>query len=239
MTDKPVTPPNKVSSAYEDFVEAFRLAVEDANVEVVFPPRPLRSCFTEFGGNTAAAFERCLYLKNWPCRKLPQNRRLAIVIKALETFERPSWSLSKSSVYLNYFVVDGTTAELVQSLHYDFVAGGQTDHPFFHLQLTNEPIPELDLRNTGFDLQLKLPDQPSRCWVTTRIPTPDMTFASVLYCVVADHLGAGIFRQFAEKIDSIQDRLPSPGFEDLKNSLRQSSVHFKSSHWFAHMKLIQ
>ena len=159
-----------------------------------------------------------------------------IVVKALETFNKPSWLLTKSSVYLNYFVVSDSAADLVQSMHYDFVDGGQADHPFFHLQLTDELIPESDLRSTGFDLEIRLLKQPNECWVTTRIPTPDMTLASVLYCVVADHLGAVSFKQFAENVHSIQDRLPPPSFEALKKSLQKTSVHFKSCHWFAHMR---
>jgi hypothetical protein len=240
MSAKLITPPNSIGSAYEDLMEAFRSALENANVEVAFPSRPIRSCFTARSGN-AVVFERCLSLKNCPCRKLSRDRRLAIVIKALEVLERQSWEdwiVKKSSVYLNYVVVGDGMAELVQSLHYDFVAGGQDDHPFFHLQLTGEAIPEADRREAGFELPLEIPNPPSRCWVTTRIPTPDMTLASVLYCVVADHLGAGIFREFARKVEAIQDRLPIPGFEDLRDSLLPSVKHFKSSHWFAHMKLL-
>jgi hypothetical protein len=126
--------------------------------------------------------------------------------------------------------------QLVQSLHYDFVDGGQANHPFFHVQLTDESMPEGDLRSVGFELQLDVSEEPSQCWVDTRIPTPDMTLASVLYCLVADHL-AEIFSQFAESVDAVQDRLPTLRFEALTKSLQKSSLHFKSSHWFAHMRL--
>ena len=182
---------------------------------------------------TTAVFKSCLYLKGWRCRRLAKNRRLDIVIKAVETFTIPEWLLKKSTVSVNYIVVCHSTAKLAQSLHYDFTDTGQKDHPFFHVHLTDGRIPEGDLRNAGFELQL--PEQPSECWVTTRIPTPDMTLASVLYCVVADHLGAGHFKEFARKVESIQGRLPHPGFDALKRSLRTSSKHLKSSHWFAHM----
>jgi hypothetical protein len=159
---------------------------------------------------------------------------LDIVIKAVETFETPKWVLTKSTVSVNYIVVKDSTAKLAQSLHYDFIATGQKDHPFFHAHLTDGRIPEDDLRDAGFELQL--PEQPSDCWVTTKIPTPDMTLASVLYCVVADHLGAGHFKQFAQKVEAIQGRLPHPGFDAIRKSLQTSSKHFKSSHWFAHMR---
>ena len=229
-----VKPPNRVSSAYEEFIEVFRMAGVKANVDVCIPSRPLRACFTESGDPTTAVFTICLYLKGWHCRSLARARRLDIVIKAEETLTRSSWLLTKSTVRLNYIVVSNSTARLVQSLHYDFVDKEQEDHPFFHVQLTDERIPEDDLRNTGFELNL--PAQPNECGVTTRIPTADMTLASVLYCVVADHLGGSHFKEFDGKARSIQGRLPHPDFAKLRESLQKSSKHFKSSHWFAHMR---
>jgi hypothetical protein len=228
-----VKSPNVVGSAYEDFLEAFRIAVEDAGLVVKFPDKPVRACFSQAGEKYV--FDRCLYLQGWPSRRLSKDKRLDIVIRVLETFTQPRWLLTKSTVYLNYLVISNSKAVLAQSLHYDFVDGGQTNHPFFHVQLDTEPIPEVELRSTGFDLELNLPDQLNECWVTTRIPTPDMTIASVLYCLVADHLGADIFKQFAENVHSVQDRLPLLSFDPIKNGLQRSDGHFKSSHWFAHM----
>lgn len=236
MINRVVTPPGNVGSAYEDFLEQFRLVVENANREVVVPSRPVRSCFTEIDGATAE-FRRSMCLRNWPHRKLPPSKRLDVVISALEKFEKPSWRLTRSTVYVNYLVVANSTASLVQSLHYDFDSKGQESHPFFHVQLTNQLIEEQhlhDIRATGFDLELTLPTGLPQCWVTTRIPTPDMTLASVLYCLVADHLECGIYREFAARVHSIQDRMPLPGFDALRTSIGKSA-HFKSSHWFAHM----
>jgi hypothetical protein len=234
MSSKVVTPPNHVRSAYEEFLEAFRMAGEKANLDVRVPPIPLRACFTRAGDSTTAAFKTCLYLKGLPCRHLTAGKRLDVVIKAEETFKTPSWLLKKSTVMLNYIVVSNSTPKLVQSLHYDFIEKGQKDHPLFHVHLFDGRIHEEDLRSTGFELEL--PEQPNQCWVTTRIPTPDMTLASVLYCLVADHLGAGHFKEFADKVAPIQSRLPHPDFGALRKSLQESSEHFKSSHWYAHMR---
>jgi len=235
MSGKEVRLPSGVRSAYENFLEAFRDAVEVAGGQITFPDVPLPSCFTLSGNGMSVAFSRCLYVKHLPCRKLSGSKRLDVVVKAVEEITRDSWSLTKSTVYLNYFVVAKDSALLAQSLHFDFVEGGQPGHPFFHLQLTDEPIPQDDLEKTGFNLHLELPDQPNECWVTTRLPTPDMTLASVLYCLVADHF-ANFFGPFAERVQSIQEQLPQPSFEALKESLQDSSLHFKSSHWFAHLR---
>jgi len=234
MSSKVVTPPYSVTSAYEDFIEAFRIAGQNANLEVYAPDVPLRDCFTKSVDPTTAVFRSCLYLKGWHCWPRKKDRSLDIVIKAVETFKIAGWLLTQSTVSLNYIVVSHSSAKLVQSLHYDFVDTGQEDHPFFHVHLTGELIPQDDLLNAGFELNL--PEPPNECPVTTRIPTPDMTLTSVLYCIVADHLGAVHFKEFAEKVDPIQGRLPHPGFDALKRSLQTSSKHFKSSHWFAHMR---
>jgi hypothetical protein len=235
MNSHAVRLPYRVVSAYEEFLEAFRQAIEDQNGQVRFPDAPVVSGFTESRNSTTVAFKRSLYVKGCPCRKLPRGKRLDIVIMALEEIARGSWLLKKSTVYLNYFVVSNSETHLVQALRYDFEEGGQPDHPLFHVHLTDKVIPQDDLRSTGFDLELEQ-GQSNQCSVTTRIPTPDMTLASVLYCLVADQLGAGIFSQFAERVHVIQQRLPPPRFDALKESLQRCQAHFKSSHWFAHMR---
>jgi len=235
MAGEELTAPYRVASAYESLISEFQRAVEGAGKSLNRLSRPILNGFTQGGDAASAQFAECLYLKNWPCRKLSSQKRLDVVVKVMETLARSDWSLTKSTVYVNYFVVTGGEAELVQSLHYDFVHEGQPDHPYFHVQLSGEMIPEEDLRSVGFVENFKANQLPNHCWVTSRIPTPDMTMASVLYCLVASHCGEGVFREFAKEILSVQERLPTPQFEAMKRSLRKSMTHFKSSHWFAHM----
>jgi hypothetical protein len=238
-----VQPPNDLRSAYEDFLEAFRSAAEDANKEVQFSNVPLPSCFTAPGDNAIAEFTTFVYLKDWPCKRLQGSKRLDVVIKARERFRRGSeWQLTKSTVYLNYLVDSGSGCQLVQSLHYDFEEPGQPGHPFFHVHLNVEPIPRDELVSKGINLDFDVPHPERECFVTTRIPTADMTFASVLYCLMADHLGsdttgsgAGIFAGFAKEVQKIENRLPSLSFDALRDSLQRSFGNFKSPHWFAHM----
>ena len=227
------TVPHALWGAYEAFLDnVFRTAIEEAGREVKFD-LPIRNCFSRLD-NDRTIFQRCLYIKGLPCKSLSPNKRLDVTAKFQETFTTAEWALIKSTVYLNYLVVVDSIAHLAQALHYDFIAGGQPDHPWFHAQLTLEPIPENDRLNDGFYDRLRIP-RGRECGVTTRIPTPDMTFPSVLYCLVADHLGAGIFKDFAERVDSmLPERLPPPNFETLKTSLQATTPHFKSSHWFTH-----
>jgi hypothetical protein len=147
------------------------------------------------------------------------------------------WTLRKSTVRLNYIVISNANGKLAQSLHFDFDQAGQPDHPFFHVQLTDEQISADEYPNGDLDFEWQSPTEINECCVTTRIPTSDMTLTSVLYCLAADHLSGDIFKQFALKVDPIQDRLPPLRFEALKNSVKKTSFHFKSSHWFAHMNV--
>lgn len=231
--------PNTIRGAYETFFEAFRKAGNMDNVSVSFSTLPLPDCFTDSGSKATVEFNRCVYLKDLRCQRLPGSKRLHVVIRVREEIIKVNgeWLLAHSTVYLNYFVVSNSTALLAQSLHYDFKDGGQPNHPFFHVELTDELIPVEHIRSTGFDLELKLPEQQVECWVTTRIPTPDMSFTSVLYSLAADHLQPHIFKQFAEDVESIiQKQIPRPAFDQLRESLKMNSLHFKSPHWFAHMQ---
>jgi hypothetical protein len=244
-----ITIPYRVWGAYEAFIEAFRTAAEEANRSVNFDSNPLPNCFRPLESGKAM-FERCIYLKGWPSRTLgtdhwssrtlSSDKRLDIIVHALEEFTRPEWLLTKSTVYLNYLVVSNNRARLAQSLHFDFDANArvQHPHPLFHVQLHLELVrfSADELRSMGFDAEVDVPRDPNECWVTTRIPTPDMTLPSVLYCLVADHLDASIFKDFSDDVYSIlRDRLPPPNFDSVKESLRTSPDHFKSSHWFAYL----
>ena len=107
----------------------------------------------------------------------------------------------------------------MQSLRFDFDEKGQLDHAFFHVHLSDELIAEGERLSAHFEVPVQNPTQPNECWVTTRIPTPDMTLTSVLFCLAGDHLRTDIFGQFVERVDPIQARLPPLRFEALKNSV--------------------
>lgn len=222
--------PNDISDAYESFLREFQKAVEGAAGEVLLGPVPLRNCFVRKDGDKVV-FDFCLYLKRCPCSKLPRRKRLDVGIRALETLERKSWSLTKSTVYLHYLVFSNSRLRAIRVLHFDFEEGGRSRHPLFHVQLMDR-LNLRDLQNFGIDLTPRPPHQSSQEWIPSRIPTPDMTLASVLYCLAADHLKNGEFAQFEERVHTIQNRLPILRFAALKKSLN-ASKHLKSSHWFA------
>ncbi len=237
MPNRSVTPPSHVRSAYEGVLAALEDAASSANCSIPYSSHPISSRFFEIDRDRAE-FKMVTWLKGWPCRHLKNSERLDIIISAFETFQRTSWSILKSTVNAYYLIISNSRAPLFQSLHYDYNSGEQGHHAFFHVQLSDKPIPEdqlQEIRSHGFDVELPAPDDARKSCVKTGIPTPDMTLASVLYCLVADHLKNPIFCDFAKRIDSIQDRLPLLDCETLKESLKNSK-HLKSFHWFAHLR---
>jgi hypothetical protein len=227
-----LTVPYNVVSAYESLVEEFRKAVEGANGQLLVAA-PLKSRFLRAGDDNVN-FDFFLYLKGCPCLKLPPRKRLDVLIRARETLERKAWSLIRSTVYLNYLVFSNSKLRAIRCLHFDFQEGGQSGHPLFHVQLMDDLIPH-DLQSFGIELTPKPAHQSHHEWIPSRIPTSDMTLASVLYCLAADHLGNDKFAQFQERVRTIEERLPILRFSALKKSL-DASKHFKSSHWFSHSR---
>ena len=202
MSGKVVGTPNQVRGAYQDFLHFFQIAIENNNGFMFTPDPPLSSWFID-SGTGSVVFKGCFYLKNLQCRRLKGGKRLDVVAVGLEELERNDpWRVKKSTVYLNYFTVVGAKAQLVQSLHFDFDEKGQVNHPFFHVQLNHDLISDADRKSAKFDIELHpSSDQASECAVTTRIPTPDMTLTSVLYCLAADHLRTDTFQEFAEWVE--------------------------------------
>jgi hypothetical protein len=238
MSSRPIFIPNDVRSAYEYIIEEFRKVAETATHNNMQIDKPLKDCFHESEDGKSINYIECFHLQDWPCKKLSKGKRLDIFVKAMETFSRKPFLLTKSTVYVNYFIISSRNASLRQALHYDFVDGGQINHPFFHAQLIDDHISKEDLYCVGLEQGLRIALQSTKCWVTTKIPTPDMTLTSVFYCLVADHLGEDIFREFANKVESAQNRLPHPQYAALKDSLQENKSHIKSSHWFAHRKIL-
>jgi hypothetical protein len=231
--------PAVVSDPYYKLVEQFREAAEDANLTVQFSA-PVKACFTASSSNSFQ-FQLTLYLRNWRCRRLAKSQHMDVVMHVLELVTRsgskkvPVWALAKSTVYLNYIIAAGSRPKIAQCVHFDFEEGGKQDHPLFHMQLSANPISTKEMKKSGCVLKIQPVAHGNKCWVTTRIPTSDMTFASVLYCIAADHLGGAHFAGFAERARKLENDLPQPRFDALKDSFTKTDKHLKSSHWFAHM----
>ncbi|HMG11728.1 MAG TPA: hypothetical protein VK571_01000, partial [Gemmatimonadaceae bacterium] len=159
------------------------------------------------------------------------KERINILVQAREKIRREDQLLLTSVVAVNYFEVP--SGQLLQAFHFDYDPD-QADHPLFHMQVTNRCI-ELP---PGYveQLEINIPPEPAaRVLRCARIPTCDMTFASVLLCLTADHVGGTIFAEFLERICELQQEMPQPDIGKLSDSLGAALTNVRSSHWFRHL----
>lgn len=216
--------------AYEQLVEAFAEVAESANAGTVHSLPP-RECFSFTNGHTT--YLNYMYLKEWKWRPGKSKEKVSIVLKAEEVFNDDRFEVTKSTVCVSYYTENPW--ELLHSVHFDF-DGPWPNHPIFHAQVTHEGV-QVPIELTR---QLKLDEVRDttvlKCFKTARIPTSDMTLSSVLLCLVADHMPSDYVHEFLTKLQNLDSRLPQPHCEDIRSSLQSNGPHFRSRHWFAHMK---
>ncbi|MGO8733162.1 MAG: hypothetical protein ACLQVM_10245 [Terriglobia bacterium] len=219
-----------IMAAYETLVASFVDAVDKADCGFV-KAKPILGCFKREWNGTVT-FDSCLHLQNWG--KKPQ---LSILVRAQETI-RPGGALpilESSTVHVSYFKIEQDTAALLHSIHFDF--DGEKDlHPVFHAQLCPETIQLSANDAEALEFSFSQDFAKAICFKDARIPTPDMTFPSVLLCLAADHMPTLFFREFMESVRGIHKRMPLPPFENLKKSIAKEPGHLRSFHWFAHME---
>jgi hypothetical protein len=222
--------PYKVTQKYEALIQGLRDAGTSADCGDVAEARPIGACFRVNDAGDVVLFECALHLKQWKWKGVSGKERINILVQAREKIRREDQVLLTSVVAVNYFEVP--SGELLQAFHFDYDPV-QVDHPLFHVQVTNRCI-ELPPESVE-QLEINMPPEPAhhvlRC---ARIPTCDMTFASVLLCLTADHVGGIIFAEFLERVCELQQNMPQPDIGKLSASLGAGAANMRSSHWFRH-----
>lgn len=221
--------PYSVTGKYEALIEKLREAGTSADCGDVASARPILNCFRVDDTGEFAHFDCTLRLKEWKWKGVSGKERINIIVRAQEKIRRADHALLNSNVSVNYFDQQG---KLLQAFHFDHDPA-QADHPLFHLQVTNRCIPLTD--EEALELEFTMPaeagDKVLRC---ARVPTCDMTLASVLVCLTADHVGGKIFAEFLESICALQGEMPLPNIGKLSASLGGPIINVRSSHWFRH-----
>lgn len=223
--------PYSVYGPYESLVHAFDDVCTLSNGSVHMPKTPA-GCFSKRDKDAPMEFKFRLHCKGWNERG-NSSKPISIVLEIEEALDPDGKELISSTVRVNYcHFVDGAL-DLAQAYHFDF-SPPKHDHAAYHAQVTNQPI-ELDEHEVE-DLKLSAPLRPSTHHQlrTARIPTADMTLASVLLCLVADHVGGPQFQEFYAQVKVLQTKLPQPQIEALKRSLGLGCQDVRSTHWFAH-----
>jgi hypothetical protein len=226
--------PYKVTGKYELLIDALNEAGTSADCGEVTSAKPILSCFHS-GAVGEVLFDCTLYLKSWRWKGVSTKERINILVHAREKIRRADHVLLSSTVCVNYFTASDAQPELLQAFHYDYDPG-QMDHPLFHMQVTNRCIalPAADSEQLEIQIPVAVAPAVLRC---ARGPTCDMTLASVLLCLAADHVGGRLFAEFLAKICEIQKEMPQPNINKLCQSLGTPIQDVRSSHWFAHMVL--
>ena len=225
--------PYKVTEKYERLISALSEAGTGADCGEVAAARPVLSCFRS-DDSGEVIFDCTLYLKSWRWKGVSTKERINILIHAKERIHRTNQVILSSTVCVNYFTVSDEHLAFLQAFHYDYDPG-QKDHPLFHMQVTNRCIALSTEDSEQLELQMPVAVAPAvlRC---ARVPTCDMTLASVLLCLAADHVGGPLFAEFLAKICDLQKEMPQPNIDKLGNSLGIQVRDVRSSHWFRHMQ---
>ena len=227
--------PYKVTGKYELLVAALSEIGASADYGEIALSKPVLSCFRS-GEDGEVVFECTIHLKGWRWKGVSPRGRINILIHARERIRRTDHVLLSSTICVNYFTASDDQIELLQAFHYDYDPK-QRDHPVFHMQVTNRCV-ALSAADSE-SLEIRLPATPAppvlRC---ARVPTCDMTLASVLLCLAADHVGGPLFAEFFAKICDLQKELPQPNIDILCNSLGTPVQDVHSSHWFRHTVVI-
>jgi len=231
MSSTAVLPYGSCCAKYDALVHALQEIAEQADSGTVFWTKPLSGRFRYDAGK--AVLDAHLHLSGWKWRSDSSKHRLHILLRVRETIQCSDKALFASNVHVDHYLVKEGTAKLLQSMHFDF-AGEEDCHPVFHAQVCADPISLDSQTATELEFDFAVDSSAVSCFRDARIPTSDMTVASVLLCLAADHLGKPFFCQFRDKAIDLQPHLPQPAFALLKQSLTAEPQHLSSSHWFTH-----
>jgi hypothetical protein len=224
---------SRLWGAYERLLEATARTASDADAGSVRRPSSLVSRFRTEQGKII--FECCVVLENWKWRASKTVEHVTIVIHAKESLINGGQTLEKSVVKVSYFEPQNDAARWLHTVHFDFEPQLRC-HPTFHAQLTREIVVPSAEDRRELNCRVNFEAHPGRCFERARIPTSDMTLASVLLCVVADHIREELFAPFKARVLEIQREMPMPNYDpSMKASLRNDVDRLGSSHWFAHV----
>lgn len=232
--------PSEIMMSYDNLLDAFEDASVQADCGIVEKTRNPCACFKpDDEGNVF--FECFIHCKNWKWKsatnKRLENKRVSIILHIAEKIRRNDHVLLSSVVQVSYLDVEDGHARLLQSFHFDYDPC-RRDHAIFHAQVTDRCINLKPDDTEALKIDFTLPDNSlSACLRSSRIPTCDMTFPSVLVSLAADHLGGAFFSQFWKRACELQQMMPLPEIQNLRHSLEAQSNNLRSSHWFGHMQV--
>lgn len=223
-----------VIETYRDFYGSFCLIVKDIGLH------PYKLEFTSVKSEDGASKVRLkepVFLSQWPISKVKGHyQHVDILVDVHFVYMRDNLLHTRSSVCLTYFKRDKqkNMVEAFENLRFDFhPETGDIDHPLLHAHVFASGKPELEadpapLRDYTIDwkfLETRL------LLNALRIPIPNMTFPSVLCCLVACHLGPAKLKDLLNKTREARQVFPHLDIPKAQSDLLFDNS-FAGSQWF-------
>ena len=174
-----------------------------------------------------------IYLKGWNYKASATRDKLVdILVQSNETFSCDLDAMTKSTVQVMYFLIEGHEAKPLLAVHYDFAHPVTEAHPVFHAQLGATKFETSDIKAVDFRRQIQ-PLEAPHCG-NLRIPTAYMNLGSVLLGIAADHLPRRFFDEFLGELRKNQGTVWNASCDDIRLSLRDRGGFLHSHHWYLH-----
>jgi len=226
----------KTNGAYSNFWIKFREICLRKQAPVWPPTPPFQ--LSNVKQQVHLKVNNIIHLKSWPYTRVPGST-IDILIESLEVFTQESSELIHSNVLVSYYQTknEGGPAVL-ENIHYDFDKECESCHPVFHAQLTPRSVNwrkcesfTSAYRDTSTLMKQEEAGRKRKKVEGLRIPTPHMNLISVLFCLTADHLGAGTLLQLRECASDNLD-LPKIKLDRLTESISADAHSYRSLHWY-------
>lgn len=206
----------------------FESVVNEAGHVTRSSPYPGAQLNEDAGLVTAYAF---VYLPNWPYKAVGSRpKKIHVLLQSNEVYDTRQGHISRSTVQLGYFDIDGEKVISRLQLHYDFDAPSP-QHPVYHLQLDKTNWPEDRCAQVGFPHPSKIVRPPDP-FSNARIPTPHMGFGGALLALVADHLEYRFYGKFLLALRENESIKWATSCKSLYESIEKHGAHLHCHHWY-------
>ena len=167
-----------------------------------------------------------LYFEDWPFKSQTKHR-IDILADVKETVRLSDGMCIKSSVVVNYFLIDGERRIACDAIKYDFDEHVQPQHPICHAQNANKVLSERPERFPDKFDQSSLKNRHQ----ATRIPTAFVNLAGLLEKLTADHLSNNAYDEFWSLCDAYVDAIPCHSRSELFGKITESNS-VRSRFWY-------
>jgi len=183
---------------------------------------------TKNSNQTVSIFlNQILYFENWSYRS-QSKVQIDILADVKETVRLSDSKCTKSTVVVNYFLIDGDSRIACDAIKYDFDEQIQRQHPICHAQNENRILDNLP---ETFPVSINQQSLVKR-HQAVRIPTAFINLAGLLEKLTADHLSNEKYTEFWESFDPYISAIPCHSQSEQTENIT-NSTDIRSRHWYS------